>query len=120
MGVGNFLAIRAHERAREADDLPEEESYPWKHGLATLLAFVVAGAVPLIPYVLPIAHAQRTGWSTTFTLLAMFLLGIARARVTLEVWWKSAVETLLLGIVVAAAAYGAGALVAAIIRTAAA
>jgi VIT1/CCC1 family predicted Fe2+/Mn2+ transporter len=119
MGVGNFLAIRAHERAREADNLPEEESYPWKHGLATLLAFVVAGAVPLVPYVLPIASAHRTGWSTAFTLLAMFLLGIARARVTLEVWWKSALETLLLGVVVAAAAYGAGAFVAMIIRTAA-
>ena len=26
MAVGNFLAIRAHESAREADDLPEEES----------------------------------------------------------------------------------------------
>src|SRR4026209_1670104 len=50
MGVGNFLAIRADERAREAEGLPELERHPWKHGLATLVAFVVAGAVPLIPY----------------------------------------------------------------------
>ena len=32
MGVGNLLAIRAHESALAADDRPEEETYPWKHG----------------------------------------------------------------------------------------
>jgi hypothetical protein len=59
MGVGNFLAIRADERAREADGLPELEHHPWKHGLATLLAFVVAGAIPLVPYVLPSSANDR-------------------------------------------------------------
>jgi VIT1/CCC1 family predicted Fe2+/Mn2+ transporter len=115
MGVGNFLAIRAHERAREAENLPEEEAYPWKHGVATLVAFVIAGAVPLLPYVLSIAAPYRTHWSTALTLTAMFVLGMARARVTLEPWWKSALETLVLGAIVAAAAYGAGALVAALV-----
>ena len=52
MGAGNFLAIRADERAREAADLPEQEAFPWKHALATLIAFVVAGAIPLGPYVM--------------------------------------------------------------------
>src|SRR5918993_4584186 len=33
MGVGNLLAIRAHESARAAQNLPEEEAYPWKHGM---------------------------------------------------------------------------------------
>lgn len=50
MGIGNFLSIRAREQAREADDLPEEESQPARHGMATFLSFVVAGAVPLLPY----------------------------------------------------------------------
>ena len=44
MAVGNFLAIRAHESAREADDLPEEESRPWRHAAATFVAFL--GSVP--------------------------------------------------------------------------
>src|ERR1044072_1857515 len=35
MAVGNVLSIRAHESAREAESLPEEEAHPWKHGLAT-------------------------------------------------------------------------------------
>src|SRR5262245_12020208 len=49
MGIGNYLSIRAREEAREAESLPEEESQPGRHGLATFLAFVGAGVVPLVP-----------------------------------------------------------------------
>jgi VIT1/CCC1 family predicted Fe2+/Mn2+ transporter len=112
MGVGNLLAIRAHERAREAQNLPEEETYPWKHGLATLLAFVVAGAIPLVPFLLPLAPGDRAAWSTVMTFAALFLLGMARAAITRERWWKTGLETLMLGALVALAAYGAGIIVA--------
>ena len=112
MGVGNLLAIRADERAREADGLPELETYPWKHGLATLVAFVVAGALPLAPFVLPIPADTRFAWSSGSTFLAMFALGCLRGAVTREPWWRAGLETLALGAVVAVAAYGAGLLVA--------
>ncbi len=115
MGVGNLLAIRAHESALAADGRPEEEAYPWKHGVATLVAFVAAGAIPLVPYVLPIAEGQDLPWSATLTLAALFGVGVARAAVTSDRWWRTGVEQLLLGAVVALAAYGAGALVAAMI-----
>ena len=113
MGVGNFLAIRADERAREADGLPELEHHPWKHGLATLLAFVVAGAIPLVPYVLPSSANDRLFVSTAATFGALYLLGAARAWITRDRWWLTGLETLALGAVVAGAAYGAGRLVAA-------
>ena len=107
MGVGNFLAIRADERGREAADLPEQEAFPWKHALATLVAFVVAGAIPLGPYVM-LGVEQRLVWSSALTFAALFLLGAGRALVTVDRWWRSGLETLGLGFVVAAAAYGAG------------
>src|SRR5262245_9218246 len=78
MGAGNLLSIRADERAREASELPELEAYPWKHGIATTLAFVVAGAIPLLPYVLP-AVEHRLLWSSALTFIALFVLG-ASAR----------------------------------------
>ena len=112
MGVGNMLAIRAHESARAAQDLPEEEAYPWKHGLATLGAFVVAGVVPLMSYVLPLPSEQRLGWSTVLTMAALFAVGAGRAVVTVDTWWRSGLETLALGAIVAAAAFGAGSLIA--------
>jgi VIT1/CCC1 family predicted Fe2+/Mn2+ transporter len=108
MGVGNLLAIRADERARAADGLPELERYPWKHGLATLVAFVVAGALPLVPFLLPIEPAVRVAGSSVSTFAALFALGCVRGVVTQERWWRAGVETLALGGVVAVAAYGAG------------
>lgn len=116
MGVGNLLAIRAHESALAVDGRPEEEAYPWKHGVATLVAFVGAGAVPLLPYMLPIAEGRRLPWSALLTMAALFGVGVARAAVTRDRWWRTGLEMLLLGGVVAIAAYGAGALVAAITR----
>jgi VIT1/CCC1 family predicted Fe2+/Mn2+ transporter len=113
MGAGNLLAIRADERAREASGLPELERYPWKHGLATLAAFVCAGLVPLVPFLLP-GTIDRLAWSSVTTFSAMFALGAARALVTSDRWWRSGAETLLLGAVVAFTAYGAGLLVSAV------
>jgi len=107
MGAGNLLSIRADERAREAADLPELEAYPWKHGMATTVAFVVAGAIPLIPYLVPSVE-RRLLWSSVLTFLALFALGASRALVTVDRWWRSGLETLALGAVVALAAYGAG------------
>jgi VIT1/CCC1 family predicted Fe2+/Mn2+ transporter len=111
MGAGNLLSIRADERAREAASLPELETYPWKHGLATMLAFVVAGVVPLLPYLVP-GVPGRLWWSIAATFIALFAVGSSRALVTTDRWWKSGLETLLLGALVAAAAYAAGMLAA--------
>ena len=63
MGVGNFLSIRAHERARAAENLPEEEAFPSKHGLATFAAFVIAGSVPLLPYLVRLDAGDAVWWS---------------------------------------------------------
>ena len=115
MGVGNLIAIRSQESALAADDLPGQEDYPWKHGLATLLAFVCAGALPLVPYVLPLADGTRLRWSAVMTMIALFSVGAARAAVTHDRWWRTGLEMLALGGIVAVAAYSAGALVAAIV-----
>jgi len=114
MGVGNFLSIRADERAREAAGLAEQEAFPWKHAVATFVAFVVAGAIPLLPYLVPQLE-RRLFWSSACTFGALFAFGAARALVTADRWWRSGVETLALGVVVAVAAYGAGVLGAAIV-----
>jgi VIT1/CCC1 family predicted Fe2+/Mn2+ transporter len=115
MGVGNFLAIRAHERAREVDNLPEEEAYPVKHGVATFAAFVAAGSVPLLPYVVAAMTEHALAWSVALTLATMFGVGAARGFATNERWWPAGLESLILGSLVAASAYGAGAVVAALV-----
>lgn len=115
MAVGNFLSIRARESAREADSLPEEEACPLRHAVATFVAFVVVGSVPLVPYVLPAFREQEFTWSIVLTLASLFAVGAARTMVTVDRWWTAGLEMLLLGAVVAATAYGAGAVIAAVV-----
>jgi VIT1/CCC1 family predicted Fe2+/Mn2+ transporter len=112
MGVGNYLGIRSHESARAALNLPEEEAAPARHGLATFLAFAIAGALPLLPYAFEGSADVRFAFSASFTLAALFVIGSLRSLVTVERWMKAGFEMLLLGAVVAAAAYGSGALAA--------
>lgn len=115
MGVGNYLSIRSHESALAALGRPEEESSPVRHGLATLLAFVAAGAVPLVPYLFQATGIDRFALSVILTFGALFAVGASRAAVTADRWWTAGLEMLLLGVAVAAAAYGSGALVASLV-----
>jgi VIT1/CCC1 family predicted Fe2+/Mn2+ transporter len=112
MGVGNYLAIRAHESALRAERQPAQESRAWRHGLATLLAFISAGALPLAPFVFPAPSGQNFTWSVVLTLAALFGVGAARGAVTADHWLKTGLEMFSLGVVVAGAAYGAGLLAA--------
>jgi VIT1/CCC1 family predicted Fe2+/Mn2+ transporter len=112
MAAGNFLSIRANESVRETENLPEEESHPLRHAGATFVAFVVAGSVPLAPYVLNVFGDRQFGWSVAWTLVSLFSVGALRTTVTLARWWTAGLEMLTLGAIVAIAAYGAGALAA--------
>jgi VIT1/CCC1 family predicted Fe2+/Mn2+ transporter len=116
MGVGNYLGIRSDERVREAQQLPEQEAFPIRHGLATFVAFVIAGAVPLVPYVFPGLTTNRFTLSTILSLVVLFTVGAARARVGTGTWWANGLEMLGLGAVVGAVAYYAGAFVAALLE----
>ena len=115
MGVGNYLSIRANESAREADNLPEEESSPARHGLATFLAFALAGGLPRLPYMLAFPATIRDISSAVLAMAGLFGVGAIRTTVTAGAWWKVGLEVLILGGIVGAAAYGAGAIVATII-----
>ena len=117
MGVGNYLGIRSDERVREAQLLPEQEAFPVRHGLATFLAFVIAGAVPLLPYVFAAAATNRFMWSTILSLAVLFLVGAARTRVGTGRWWTNGLEMLGLGVIVGLVAYGAGAFVSRLVQT---
>jgi vacuolar iron transporter family protein len=116
MGVGNYLGIRSDERVREAQQLPEQEAFPIRHGLATFAAFVIAGAVPLVPYVFSGADANRFVWSTVLSLAVLFTIGAARARVGTGTWWANGLEMLVLGAIVGGVAYYAGSFVAGLLN----
>jgi VIT1/CCC1 family predicted Fe2+/Mn2+ transporter len=111
MAVGNYLSIRSHESVLETQQLPEEEAFPSRHAGATFVAFLVAGTVPLVPYMIPRLPLERFTLSMVFTFLAMFAVGASRASIANVRWWRAGLEMLGLGAVVAAVAYGCGAIV---------
>jgi VIT1/CCC1 family predicted Fe2+/Mn2+ transporter len=112
MAAGNYLSISSHESVLEAKALPEEEASPLRHAVATFLAFVAAGSVPLLPYVIPSLAVSRFALSIALTLTALFVVGASRALIANVRWWRAGMEMLALGAVVAALAYASGAVVA--------
>ena len=115
MAAGNYLSIRSHESVLEAEGLPEEEASPFRHAVATFLAFVVAGTIPLTPYMVPSWSVDRFALSIVLTLAAMFAVGASRAFISKIRWCNGGFEMLGLGTLVSALAYGSGRLVAGLI-----
>jgi len=90
---------------------PGEENQPVRHAFATFAAFVVAGAIPLLPFLLP-GGSSRLAVTVVMTLVALMTVGVLRAAVTDGRWWRDGLEMCGLGVVVAAVAYASGALIA--------
>ena len=75
---------------------------------STFAAFVICGAVPLVPFALHLEDAALA--SLAATLAVFFAIGSAKSRWSLIPWWKSGLETLFIGSAAAAIAYGVGVL----------
>lgn len=83
---------------------------PTAAALATFAAFLLCGLVPLLPFLLRIPNAFAS--SVAMTACAFFFIGSGRSRWLLLSWWRAGLETLAMGSVAAALAYGAGVVIA--------
>lgn len=107
MGASNYLAIRSDEAIREAAGEDRHEPFPVRHGTATALAFIVAGTVPLLPYVTVPLHV-RFPVAVLSTLITLFVVGALRSTVTNLRWWRAGLEMLGVGALAAAASFLVG------------
>lgn len=110
MGASNFLSIRSDEAVRSSTGLAVLEPFPGRHSLATFGAFVIAGCVPLLSYVVA-TTTEPFLTAVLLTLATLFVVGAARSLVTGLRWWWSGLEMLLVGSAAAAVAYGVGSFV---------
>lgn len=85
-----------------------DEPRPMRAALATFGAFLVAGSVPLLPFILGVPNAFTI--SSVATLVTFFLIGAGKSRWSLSKWWRSGTETLLIGALAALIAFGVGSL----------
>jgi VIT1/CCC1 family predicted Fe2+/Mn2+ transporter len=83
---------------------------PWKAGLATFVAFLLAGMVPLIPAIVNLqGHADITFlYSSVLTGVTFFLIGVIRGRVLDGRPLMAGLETFAIGGGAAAVAYLVG------------
>lgn len=111
------VQVITQDRRRWVDTMLTEEwglqitpPTPWKAGLATFVAFLLAGLVPLLPVIVALGgHAQETfAWSTGLTGITFFLVGYARGHIVDRRPWAAAFETLAIGGTAAAVAYAVG------------
>lgn len=108
MGASNFLSIRSTSAVEGTDRGICE---PLLHASATMAAFVVAGFVPLLAYVLPMrSHVFPV--SCLMSAVVLFGVGAGRSAVTPRPWLRSGFEMLLIGAVAGTVAYGVGHVVA--------
>ena len=79
---------------------------PVRAAAATFIAFVVCGAFPLLPYLL--AMDDPFPIASIMTGCVFFGIGAAKSLWAPEPWWRSGLETLLIGAAAAAVAYWIG------------
>ncbi len=87
--------------------LEEPEAHRARQSAATIAcSYVVGGLVPLLPYMLVDSSVQALGVSVAITLLALVVFGAVKGRLTGAGTWRSGLQTVSIGGLAAAAAYG--------------
>jgi VIT1/CCC1 family predicted Fe2+/Mn2+ transporter len=107
MAASNYLSKKSENGYAGNDGLS-----PIRSSLATFLAFVIVGLIPLLPFIYAlfvyVDPNVQFGWSIAATAAAFILLGLLRGKVMKKRMLGTAIETLVVGGIAAVIAYGVG------------
>lgn len=110
MASGIYLGAKSE---RDYKKLKKDKDWKYENSKAqavvTFLSFVVAGLVPLVPFIFKLNNVLML--SIVFVGIALFLIGVIRGYYTDKHWLRSGVEVLLIGGFAAFIAYFVGFLV---------
>ncbi|HUV32144.1 MAG TPA: VIT1/CCC1 transporter family protein [Devosiaceae bacterium] len=79
---------------------------PLLAALATFAAFIVCGAIPLLPFLFGMASSAMA--ASVMTGVVFFLIGAAKSRWSTQSWYVSGLETLAIGMAAAGLAFAVG------------
>lgn len=107
------IITESHERwvqvmLEEEHGAPRVTRSAMRAGLVTFIAFFLCGAVPLLPFVFGLS-SNALAVATMMTGATFFGIGSLKAKWSTASWWRSGLETFLIGMVAAGVAYGVGA-----------
>ncbi|MBI4975127.1 VIT1/CCC1 transporter family protein [Candidatus Peregrinibacteria bacterium] len=97
---------------RNEFNMTHENVKPFRGAVATFIAFVTIGFIPLIGYVfgplLGLSVNMKFLFASVSTLIALFIVGIVKAKYFVRHWSVSGIETAFIGGFAAAIAYFVG------------
>jgi VIT1/CCC1 family predicted Fe2+/Mn2+ transporter len=113
MAASSYLSSRSeHDLDHPDDDHRGLQISAQKNALATFLAFVLLGLVPLLPFVLStlaeLVQSLAIMLSAVGALIAFVAIGVAKANVTDKGVIRAMLETVLVGGLAAGAAFTVG------------
>lgn len=103
MAASEFISEETEEDV-EKEKMPAS---PLMSGLIIFVGYVVAGMIPLTPYLL-LPHLQAIPVSIVAALIGLFFLGIYKGKVSHKSPTRSAIEVLIIGGVAAAIGLAVG------------
>ncbi|MDQ3008792.1 MAG: VIT1/CCC1 transporter family protein [bacterium] len=113
MGIGDYLGEVSEAKMDENRNTGVAARQLWLTGVITFASFIVAGALPLLPYIVeelgvPLPLEWRLSASVIATATALFIVGASRTMLIGGNWVKNGLQILLIGSIAAGAAYGIG------------
>jgi VIT1/CCC1 family predicted Fe2+/Mn2+ transporter len=113
MGTSNVLSVRSTLTAESRPPLVAAS----RNGVATFIAFVLAGLIPLATYMLPLGgNGIRFPAACLLAAVALFAVGACRSLFSDRPWLVAGLEMLVLGTIASAVAYSLGFVVAALVN----
>lgn len=113
MGIGDYLGEKSEQRMRQAQAKKFKNGHLWVTGVVTFIAFVLAGIMPLTPYLaeffgVTIEPSYQLGVSVAATGCALFIVGSLRTLFIKGSWIRNGLEMLAIGTIAASVAYMVG------------
>lgn len=109
MAISNYLGTESEKEFLEAEHFKEAKyEKPVRNSVVTFFSFVIAGFLPLTPFINAWSGPNSFRYSLAFALLFLFALGALRSIYTKRGWFLSGLKMLLLGGIAAGIAYLVG------------
>ena len=83
--------------------LPKATRAPVISAMCTFCAFILCGAIPLLPFIIGVPAAFET--SIALTALVFFAIGTIKSKWSMMRWWRSGLEITAIGLGAASIAY---------------
>ncbi len=100
----HFLSTLVHEELGLSEtNFPN----PWSACLSATVSTAIGGIIPVLPFV----FSQGTPavlWAAGLSIVAHFVVGIAKSLVTTRPWWVSGLEMTLVAVIAGSLTYGLG------------